>query len=49
MIAPLMRAMAYVSNLIATAGVELVDRIDEPEDPVADEVGLLDVLRKADR
>ena len=28
------------------AGIELVDRVDEPEDPVAHEVGLLDVLRQ---
>ena len=33
-------------ELEAAAGIELVDGVDEPEDPVAHEVGLLDVLRQ---
>ena len=48
MIAPLMRRDRVGLELVAAAGIELVDRVDEPEDAVADEVGLLDVLR-ADR
>ena len=33
-------------ELVAAIGVELLDRVDQPEDAVADEVGLLDVLRE---
>ena len=35
-------------ELEARAEVELLDGVDQPEDAVADEVGLLDVLRQAD-
>ena len=35
-------------ELEAAARVELLDGVDEPEDAVADEVGLLDVLGQAD-
>ena len=47
MIAPLMRAIAYVSNLIVAVGVEALDRADQPEQPVRDEVLLVDVRRQA--
>ena len=47
MIAPLMRAIAYVSNLISRSGVEPLDRADQPEQPVRDEVLLVDVRREA--
>jgi hypothetical protein len=36
-------------ELEAARRVELVDRVDEPEDAVADEVGLLDVLGQPGR
>ena len=48
MMAPLTRVMAYVSNLMARSMVELLDGVDQPEDPVADEVGLLDRVGQAD-
>ena len=35
-------------ELEAAVEVELVDGVDQPEDAVADEVGLLDVLRQPD-
>ena len=35
-------------ELEATGRVELLDGVDEPEDAVADQVGLLDVLGQAD-
>ncbi len=47
MIEPLMRAIAYVSNLMSRLGVEALDRSDQPEEPVGDEVALVDVGRQA--
>ena len=42
MIAPLIRGIAYVSNLLPRPGSNFVERVDQPEHPVAHEVGLLD-------
>jgi len=36
-------------ELEASAGLELVDGVDQPEHPVADQIGLLHVLRETDR
>ena len=46
---PLDAADGVGLELEAAGRVELVDGVDEPEDPVADQVGLLDVLREARR
>ncbi len=46
MMAPLMRLIAYVSNLMAPAEIELLDGVDEPENAVRDEIGLLDIRRQ---
>ena len=43
MIAPLIRAIAYVSNLISRSGIESLDRPDQAEQPVRDEILLVDV------
>ena len=43
MIAPLIRLIAYVSNLISRSGIEALDRPDQAEQPVRDEVLLVDV------
>ena len=48
MMAPLIRVMAYVSNLMARSVVELLDGVDEAENPVAHQVRLLDRVRQAD-
>ena len=47
MIEPLMRAIAYVSNLMSRSGVEALDRADQAEEPVRDEVAFVDVRRQA--
>ena len=47
MIAPRIRAIANVSNLISRVRVEPLDRADEAEQPVRDEVLLVDVRGKA--
>ena len=47
MMAPLMRAIAYVSNLISRSGVEPLDGADQAEEAVRDEVLLVDVPGKA--
>ena len=42
-----MRAIAYVSNLMSRVGVEALDRADQAEQPVRDEVAFVDVGRQA--
>ena len=49
MIEPLIRATANVSNLISRLEVEPLDRADQPEQAVRDQVGLLDVGGQAAR
>ena len=44
-----MRATANVSNLISRLGVEALDRADQAEQAVRDQVGLLDVRGQAAR
>ena len=43
MIEPLIRAIAYVSNLMSRVGVVALDRAHQAEQPVRDEVALVDV------
>ena len=49
MIAPLIRGDRVGLELDLPDRVELLDRVDQPEDAVADQVGLLDVLGQPDR
>jgi hypothetical protein len=49
MIAPLIREIAQVSNLTPPFEVVFLDRVDQAEDAVGHQVGLLDVRRQTDR
>jgi hypothetical protein len=49
MIAPLIREIAYVSNLMPPFEIVFLDRVDQAEDAVGHQIGLLDVRWQANR